>query len=216
MREWVSNRGDDEEGDGHREDEPQERSADVVSVVGDAVEAAGVGLILDDELLQDQRLGQGDDGAVDAIDVALEGDDAEDEGEQRRDRQRRSTTAKGMLMQRLHEARQLGEPVPLHEIGNLAAVSGRMGNGVVDLERQRDDVGANAEIDRLAEAQDAGEAPDQVDAEGEDREAEELAEQQENVAVGSREVREGADRARRRGRRGAAPRSGETAPADDP
>ena len=89
MREWVSDARDQEERDRDRQDEPQERRADVVAVVGDAVEAAGVGLILDDELLQDQRLGERDHGAVDAVDVPLEGDDAEDEGEQRRDDERR-------------------------------------------------------------------------------------------------------------------------------
>ena len=46
--------GNEEEDDRHRQDEPQERGADVVRIVGDAVEAAGIGLIFDDELLEDQ------------------------------------------------------------------------------------------------------------------------------------------------------------------
>ena len=57
-------------------------------VVGDAVEPARVGLILDDEFLEDQRFGERDHRAIDAVDVPLEGDHAENEGEQRRDGER--------------------------------------------------------------------------------------------------------------------------------
>ena len=52
---------------------------------------AGIGLIFDDELLQDQRFGKRDHRAIDAVDMPLEGDDAEHEGEHRRnDQVRRS------------------------------------------------------------------------------------------------------------------------------
>ena len=144
--------------------------------------------------------------------MALEGDDAEDEGEQVGIDQR-STTAKGMLMSGTMKRGSSVSPFHSMKSGNLVAVARRMHQGVVDLERQRDEIGANAEIDRLTEAQDAGEAPDQVDAEGEDGEAEELAKQQENVAVGSAEVRESADGGDDERAEDQAPRSGETAPA---
>ena len=60
----------------------------VVRIVGYAVEAASIGLILDDEVLEDQRFGERDHRAIDAVDMPLEGDDAENEGEQRRNHQR--------------------------------------------------------------------------------------------------------------------------------
>ena len=53
--------------------------------------------------------------------------------------------------------------------GNVAAIARRMHERVVDLQRQRDEIGADAEIDRLAEAQNAGKTPDQIDAERKDR-----------------------------------------------
>ncbi len=83
----------------------QEGRADEVAVFGDAVEAAGIGLILDDELLQDQRFGERDHRAIDPVDVALEGDDAEEEGEQHRHRQR-AEDREGGADQRHHEVGQ--------------------------------------------------------------------------------------------------------------
>ena len=68
-----------EEHDDDRKDEPEKRGRGVVRIVGDAVEAAGIGLILDDEVLEDERFGERDHRAIDAVDVPLEGDDAEQE-----------------------------------------------------------------------------------------------------------------------------------------
>jgi hypothetical protein len=51
--------------------------------VGDAVDAAGVALLADDQHRQDQRDRLGDDGEVHAAHAALEHREADDEGQQR-------------------------------------------------------------------------------------------------------------------------------------
>ncbi len=124
--------------------------------------------------------------------MALEGDDAEEQREQRGNDERPGDR-QWRGHQRLHEPRQLGQAVPLHEIGDLAAVAGRMRQRVVDLHRQGDEVGPDPEIDRLAQAEDARKAPDEIDAEGEYGEAEELADQLDHIAVGAAVVGGGAD-----------------------
>ncbi len=68
-----------------------------------------------------------------------------------------------------------------------------MDDGVVDLERKRDEISADPEIHRLAQAQDAGEPPNQIDAEGENGVTEKLAEQEQYVAVGARKIRKAPD-----------------------
>ena len=68
------------------QNEPEKPRRRVVRVIGDAVEAAGIGLILDDEVLEDERLGERDHRAVDAVDVAFERDHAEQKRQQRRNR----------------------------------------------------------------------------------------------------------------------------------
>ena len=186
--------------------EPEKRRRGVVRVVGDAVEAAGIGLILDDEVLEDEQFGERDHRAIDAVDVALEGDNAEEKARAASEPTARRVTANGVLISGVMKPRQLGQAVPFHEIGKVAAVARRMSQRVIDLERQRDEVGADAEIDRLAEAENAGKAPDQVDAEREDRKAEELAEQRQHVGVRA-VIGIRADQAMTRPRRRSAPRA---------
>ena len=84
---------------------------------------------------------------------------------------------------------------PFHSMksGMRTAIARWMHLRVVDLERKCDEVGADAEIDRLAEAQDSGKTPDQIDAEGEDRIAKKLAEQRHHILIGA-VVRIAADR----------------------
>ena len=202
--------GQDEEGDRHSQNEPQERCPDVVGVIGDAVESPEIGLIFDDELLKDQGFGKRDHRAIDAVYMPLEGDDAENEREYRRNDQG-ANHCKGCADQRSDERRQLLESVPLHEVGKLAAVAGRMLHGVVDLQRQGDKIGAHAEIDRLAEAEDSRIAPDQVDAESEDRKAKELSEQRQDIAVVASIVGNRSDRGDDEKHRAEGPRSGSSA-----
>ena len=70
------------------EDELGVVGADVPAVqraqVGDAVDAAGVALLADDQDRQDRGDRLGDDREVDAADPALEHRGADDEGEERR------------------------------------------------------------------------------------------------------------------------------------
>src|SRR5262249_11938773 len=78
---------DQKERDSDGRHKPKEWRADIVGVVGYAVEAARVRLILDNELLKDERFGQCDDCAVHAINVPLECDDPENESEKCGDHQ---------------------------------------------------------------------------------------------------------------------------------
>ncbi len=86
------------------QNDPQESCPDIIAVIGYAVESAGVRLIFDDEFLKDERFGESDDRAVDAIDVALEGYDSEDEGQHRWNDQRRAHRKHG-IGQWNHEVR---------------------------------------------------------------------------------------------------------------
>ena len=63
-------------------DVPAEQRAQV----GDAVDAAGIALLADDQDRHDGRQRLGDDGEIDAADAPLEHRDADDEGQQRRHR----------------------------------------------------------------------------------------------------------------------------------
>jgi hypothetical protein len=63
---------------------------------------------------------------------------------------------------------------------------------VVHLQRKGNEVCADAEINGLPEAQDAGEAPDKIDAERKNGETKKAAQQRHHVAVGA-VVRVGAD-----------------------
>ena len=164
----------------HCQDDPEEVHVVIGLVVGNAVEAAGVGLVFDDEFLKDQRFRERDHRAIDPVDVALEGNDPEDERQQDGEEQR-ADDRHFEMHQRRHDRGHFLQAVPLHVVGNRPAVSGRVFGGVAQLERERDEVGAHPEIDRLAQAQDPCEAPDEADAEGEDREADEHAEQVHHV-----------------------------------
>ena len=103
-----------------------------------------------------------DDGEVDAADPALEHRGANDEGEDRRhqdDRQDRQRET----VERFPEQRQLGDLIPVHEVGNARR---RLDLGVLDagrleLEVHRHAVAAEAEEHALPEAQDAAIAPAQ-------------------------------------------------------
>jgi hypothetical protein len=107
---------------------------------------------------------------------------AEQKGEQGRKHQRRDYGERE-IVERRHEVWHARQAVPFHKVRNLAAIAGRVGQRIIELERQGDHVGADAEIDGLAEAQDAGEAPDQIDAERKDRITKKLAEQRQHIGI---------------------------------
>ena len=93
--------------------------ADVPAVerpqVGDAVDAAGVALLADDQDRQDGGDRLGDDGEIDAADAPLEHRDADDQRQQRR-HQRHRDQREGQAVERLPEPRQRGDLVPVHEV----------------------------------------------------------------------------------------------------
>src|ERR1700730_4416357 len=155
--------GNDEEYHDDGQNEPEKHRSAVVRVIGDAIEPASVSLIFNNEILEDERLGERDHRTVDAIDVAFERDDAKQKGEQRR-KQQCADYSDGRADQRRHEPRKFGQAVPFHKIGEFAPIARRMSERVIDLERQRDEVRSNAEIDRLAETENTSKPPDQVDA----------------------------------------------------
>ncbi len=74
--------------------------------IGDAVNAAGVALLADDQDGQDRGDGLGDDGEVDAADPALEHRSTDEEGEERRNDQDRQNGER-QAVERLPEERQL-------------------------------------------------------------------------------------------------------------
>ena len=108
--------------------------------------------------------------------MSLERDDAEDEREEPH-REHSGRCRKPDVPERPHPAGDLGQPVPGHEVrdGPLA-VAGGVGRGILELEGEPDEIGASAEVDGVAEAQNAGEAPDEIQAEREHHVAEEEAE----------------------------------------
>lgn len=140
--------------------------ADVTAVeraqVGDAVDAAGVALLADDQDGQDRRNRLGDDGEIDAADPALEHRRTDDEGEDGRHHQD-GDDGEGQAVERLPEKRQLGDLIPVHEIGNARR---RLDLGVGDtgclkLEEHRHAVTTKPEEHALPQAEDAAIAPAQ-------------------------------------------------------
>ena len=130
--------------------------------IGDAVDAAGVTLLADDQDGQDRRDGLGDDGEIDAADPPLEHRRADQEGKERRNDQDRQD-GECQAVERLPEERQLGDLIPVHEIGNAG---GRLDLGVGDarrleLEVHRHAVAAEAEEHALTQAQNPAVAPAQ-------------------------------------------------------
>lgn len=82
-----------------------------------------------------------------------------------------------------YETGHLGQAVPFHEVRYGPAVARWVVEGVSDLQRQGDKIGANTEIHRLAQAQNAGEAPDEIDTQSENGKTQEHAEQRHHVLV---------------------------------
>src|ERR1700733_14119933 len=130
--------------------------------IGDAVNAAGVTLLADDQNGQDRGDGLGDDGEIDAADPALEHRSTNQEGKERRNDQD-GQNGECQTVERLPEERQLSDLIPVHEIGNAG---GRLDLGVGDagglkLEVHRHGVTAEAEEHPLAKAEDAAISPAQ-------------------------------------------------------
>ncbi len=121
-----------------------------------------------------QREGLGDDREVDPADAAAEREVAEHEREQRGHHHDREQSERHAV-ERLPEERQIGHPVPHHEVGEHVAVDA----AGADLEHQvhAHRVGPEPEEDPVAQGEDSGVAPDQVDAQREDSVGQELAEE---------------------------------------
>ena len=96
--------------------------ADVPAVqraqVGDAVDAAGVALLADDQDGEDRGDRLRDDREVDAADPALEHRGADDQGEDAGHQDDRERCVNGEAVERLPEQRQRGDLIPVHEVGN--------------------------------------------------------------------------------------------------
>ena len=155
-------------------DVPAEQRAQI----GDAVDAAGVALPADDQDGQHGGERLGDDREVDAADAPLEHGGAEDEGRDRRHHNDRDQRERQRL-ERDPEERQLGDLVPVHEVRNARR---RLDLGVRDarrfeLEERRHAVAAEPEEHSLPEAENAGVAPAQHQADGDEGVGEILADE---------------------------------------
>ncbi len=130
--------------------------------IRDAVDAAGVALLADDQDGQDRGDRLRDDREVDAADAPLEHRGSDDEGEESRhqhdhqDRQRQA-------VERLPEERNLGDLIPVHEVRDAGRrLDLRVCHaGRLELQVHRHAVAAEAEEHSLPEAQDAAETPAQ-------------------------------------------------------
>ncbi len=133
--------------------------------VGDAVDAAGITLLADDQDGQDRSDGLGDDGEIDAADPAFEHRSTDQEGKERRNDQD-GQNGECQAVERLPEERQLGDLIPVHEIRNAG---GRLDLGVFDaggleLEVHRHGVTAETEEHALPKAENPAISPAQHEA----------------------------------------------------
>ena len=128
--------------------------------VGDAVDAAGVTLLTDDQDGQDRGDRLGDNGEIRTADPPLEHRSADNEGEDRRNRDD-CEDRESQAVERLPEERELRELIPVHEVRDAGR---RLDLGVGDagcfqLEKHRHAVAAEAEEHSLPEAQNATISP---------------------------------------------------------
>ncbi len=121
-----------------------------------------------------EREGLRDDREVDAPDAAAEREVAEHVGEERRHHEHREQGERDAV-EGLPEERQLLHLVPHHEVRQHVAVDAPGPDLQHQVHAHR--VGPEPEEDPVAQREDAGVAPDQVDAECEDRVGQELAEE---------------------------------------
>ena len=153
--------------------------AEDVLEVGQAVIAAEAEIVAEEA--EQQRIGHrlGDDREIDAGDAAAEGEPAEHEGEQARHQQDHQRGI-GEMLEAVPVDRQLLPVQEHHEVGQDRIGIDAAG---ADLPHQihAHGVAAEREEGAMAERQDAGIAPDQVDRERQQRVAEVFAEQRDQI-----------------------------------